>query len=498
MNLLQNRKFKFGAFAVVITVVVVVFAILLNMVFTTLCFKYSWYTDMTPEQLYTISDVSGELLAHLENTDTQIKIIFLQDRDRILESQLMNMIYQCALSYEQQFDFAQIEFIDMEANPAQVNPYKTTAATTLSKTNVIIENGSDFRVVAAEAFFYVDSNTKETIAFNGEYRITSLILQMTQKATPIAYFTTGHGETTENTALWKLFADAGYEVRTIDLTKEAFDPDGKVVIVNGPQYDFIGAYEADGTYTQVNEIDRLSDFMDGRGNVMLFMDPDSMAKNDFTNLYEFMEEWGIAFDSSVIYDSAESVSADGYSVVAEYESEGLGASIVKAITALETQPKTVLRRACPINILWEKKSIDAAVRRVSTILKSPATSKAYAYDGLTEVAGGPFDMMVFVQDHMIVNNEPSDSYLVVCGTSAFSDERFLSSRAYGNSDVLYAIMKVMGKEVVPADIDLKLFENNSLVVTTGQSRAWTVVLTTVMPVSVLIVGAVVYIRRKHL
>ena len=58
-------------------------------------------------------------------------------------------------------------------------------------------------------------------------------------------------------------------------------------------------------------------------------------------------------------------------------------------------------------------------------------------------------------------------------------------------------MKVMGKEVVPADIDLRLFEDKSLVVTNTQARVWTVCLTAVLPAAVIAVGAVVYVRRKR-
>lgn len=497
-KILQNRKFKFGSLSVLLTVAAVVLAVIVNVVFTALCQKYSWYVDMTPEKLYGISDVSEEMLDPLGDTDTQIRIVFLQDRDRIQESYYLNLIYQCALTYTQTFDFIRIDFIDMEAHPQQVQKYMTTAATQLAKNNVIIENGSDFRVIARDAFYYVDSETGDPVAFNGEYRITSTILQLTQKSTPIAYFTVGHGETTENSALWNLFAEAGYEVRTIDLTKEDFAADAKVVIVNGPVYDFIGAYEEDGSYTQVNEINKLADFMDAQGNVMLFMDPSAMAAQSFNNLFEFLEEWGIAFEQAVIKDSANAVSVDGYSVVAQYETEGLGASITKSMRALETIPKTILRYAAPIRILWDEKSIDQSVRRVSTILKSSETSQAYAYDDETVLGSGSYDMMVFVQDRIYINNEPYESYLTVCGTSAFSSEKFIASNAYGNADVLYALMKVMGKETVPADIDLRLFEDTSLVVTNSQAQAWTLALTAIIPGAVLICGVVVFIRRRHL
>ncbi len=496
-GLFANKKFKYGSIAAGLTAAVIVFAVLVNLAFTALCQKYSWYVDMTPERLYGVSETSVALLTPLESTDTQIRIIFLQDRDRVTESYYSNLVYQCAMNFSQQFDFVTVDFIDMEAHPQQVDRYRTTAATQLGKQNVIIENGSDFRVFQLQAFFYSDSQTNELIAMNAEYKITSTILQMTAKSTPIAYFTVGHGETTESSSLWKLFSEAGYDVRTIDLSKETLDPDAKVMIINGPKYDFIGAYEANGALTEVNEMDKVDDFMDGQGNVMLFMDPTAAAEQDFRNLRELLADWGIALGDTVIRDTSNSVSVDGYSLVAQYETEGLGASITKPMRELETIPKTIVHYAMPINTLWETMSIDQSVRKVSTILKSYSTSEALSLSTAESRGTGEFDLMVFSQDSIYIDNEPHYTYLTVCGTSDFCAEEFLSSNAFGNADVLYAIMKVMGKEVVPADIDLRLFEDKSLVVTNTQARVWTVCLTAVLPAAVIAVGAVVYVRRKR-
>ena len=55
--------------------------------------------------------------------------------------------------YAHEFDFITVDYIDIIKHPALANPYKTTTETTVKTTDVIIENGSDFRKFALEAFY---------------------------------------------------------------------------------------------------------------------------------------------------------------------------------------------------------------------------------------------------------------------------------------------------------------------------------------------------------
>ena len=481
-----------------LTIVTVAAVVAVNAIFSALCGAYLWYTDMTTENLYGVSQASHDLLDHLNGTDTQIKIIFCTTKDELEGSYYSKLVHQLALSYEKEFDFISVEYVDIIKHPGAINKYKTTAASSIKTTSVIIENGSDFRVFKLEGFYTFAESDNSVFAFNGEKKVVSAILQMTGD-NPIAYFTVGHSETTTSSKLAELFTTAGYDVRTIDLTKEDIDPSAQVVIINGPVYDFIGAYKSDGTYSEVNEIEKIADFLDNHGNLMVFMNPSSMATQDFPELSEFLSEWGIAFNQSVIKDPNNAVSVDGYSLVATYETEGLGASLHKSIRELETTPKTIVRYSMPIDILWSSKSIDQSSRGVSAILTSSAEATAYSFEDENEAVGkGPFNLLTITQDVQYIDNEPYFSYVMVGGTSMFADQTYLESNAYGNADILYAAMKAMGKETVPVGIDFRLFEDNSLDITSQQANNWTIVLTAVVPALVLIGGFVVWIRRRHL
>ena len=245
---------------------------------------------MTATKLYELSE---EMIDFMDGVvDTKISIIFCEPFDKLEENVYQKIVYTTALNLQNRYDWIDVSYIDIITDPGSVKPYKTTEASRIKTTNVIITNGSDFRVFAIEAFYTFAQSDNSVFAYNGEYKIVSAILQM-EGEHPIAYFTTGHSETVDNSALWALFEEAGFDTRSIDLVKEDIDPAAKIVIINGPLYDF-GGYKDD-----VNEIAKLDRFVDDRGSLMVFVDPETQ---ELPELEEYLSEWGIKFGRAVIRD----------------------------------------------------------------------------------------------------------------------------------------------------------------------------------------------------
>ncbi len=491
-SIFSNKKFKYGSSAILLTAVIIAAVVSANAIFSAVCSALLWYVDMSAEQLYGITDASRELLSDLSNTDAKIKIIFCTPKDKLEQEYYQKIVHQCALSFSREFDFIEIEYLDIITYPTSVNKYKTTAATSIKTTSVIIDNGSDFRNYSINGFYKFAESDNSVFAFDGEFQITSAILQLCYE-NPIAYFTVGHGETTTSSRLAQLFTYAGYDVKTIDLAKEEIDPSAQVIVINGPRYDFMGYNN------EVDEISKIADFLDAHGNLMVFMDPTAMGMQNFVELNQFLSEWGISFGQAVLKDSYNSISTDGLSIVAEYLTEGMGSSLTTSIRTLETIPKTVTRNTMPIDILWESKYIDQATRTVSSVLVSPETTQSFAFtDENSALSNGPFNLLTISQDLVYINNESFTSYVLAAGTTLFTDSQYLESNAYGNADVIYSAMKAMGRVKVPINIDFRLFEDNSLDVTTSQANMWTGVFITVIPVIMLTLGTIVYMKRKHL
>jgi hypothetical protein len=87
---------------------------------------------------------------------------------------------------------------------------------------------------------------------------------------------------------------------------------------------------------------------------------------------------------------------------------------------------------------------------------------------------------------------------MVVGSTDFATDAYLHTNAYANSDILYAAMRIMGKETIPNDLEHKYLEDQSLEITKEAANNWTLAICIIAPVIVFTVGTIIQIRRKHL
>ncbi len=490
-NFYSRKRFLYGSAATAFSCLFIAVVIVFNIVFTALANKYMWQIDMTKEQIFTLSDAAKELLA---DVDDEVYIYFASEPDVLEADTYMNYIYTTARQIEAAFDNIHVECKDVVKNRAFFEPFRTTSATKIYTSSVIVASGGESIVYTNNAFFTDDPTTGQIWAYNGEYKMVSGILQVTSSELPIVYFTTQHGEDlgADANALHALFKDNGFDVRTIDLSKEELSEDARIVVINDPAYDFIGA-EADSE--EFNEIAKLDAFLDRLGCLIVFSSPDNAGR--LNNLGEFLEEWGIAFTpNTYVRDTEHSVSTDGTSVVTAYDANTLGSSLYKDITSnFVTPPKTISPYTTPIQILWENGGDLSGTREVSPVLQSYDSAVAVT-DG-AEGDSGVYNFLTVSREMRLLNNDYYYSYVVAIGSPDFASAKYLNSNAYANNDILSAVMRATGREKILADLPFKAFDNTELTITTEQAKNWTLAFVAAMPLIAAATGLAVWVRRKH-
>lgn len=478
------------AFTIGFIAIVVIF----NIIFTALASKYSWYIDMTEEQVFTLSDEAKEIMSDITN---EVKIIFASEPDVLMtgsDSTYMRYVYTTAKQLEEECANITVECVNVLKHPSYFREYYNTTNTDIDSDSVVVVSGDEIRIFAAEAFFTFDENYEYVWAYNGEYKLISGIMQVTQTDTPIVAFTTEHGESLDDNGagnLATLFADNGFEVQTVNLANETLDDDCRILVIYNPRYDFVGS-EADAS--QFNEIQKIDDFLDDYGCLLVFAEPQYV--DNLTNLNEFLEEWGISYvGDTYIRDKDHAMTVDGYGIVTEYQSDTLGASIYSELSALSTPPKAMIYKSMPIDILWESGGDLSGSRDVSAVLKSHDTSELVVDGEVTEV--GSYNVMTISRETRIVDNEYYYSYVIAAGSPTFSDGAYVVSNSYANKDVLSAAMKAVGRERVLAVLDFKPFDDDDITITTDEANKWTAAMTLAIPVIVAACGIYIVTRRKH-
>lgn len=478
------EKLRHGSFSLVLTIAVVAFCIVCNVLLSALANVVELSVDLTGDALFSVSDAT---IAQLSATKEQSYTIhFCKPLDELTQNAYTQLIYACAKQFADKMDNVTIDYLDIFRYPALAEKYKRSASDTVLSTDVIVENANGmYRKFARDAFFVRESEESTSFyAFNGEFKLASAFLQLAGLYNPVASFTIGHGET-QPTALMQLFEDAGYTVKTVNLRTEQPDPYTKVMVIYDPLYDFIGE-NSDGTQ---NEITVLDDYLLGQNALMVFCDPQTPH---LPQLYEYLEEWGISFGNTVIQDSASSASADGLSVIATLPTEGTGASLHSTMRQLASQPIVVAKDATPVYSLFTSKN----QRTVSSVLSTTKSAVSIAADNTQ--SRGQYDLMTLSRETRVVDNESVYSHVLACGSTGFVQNTYLLKNSYGNRDILYAAMNAFNRDMVPIDISYKYFDDNSISISTTQANTWLIALSIVIPAAVLITGSVVWIRRRHL
>ncbi len=507
-QLFSGRRFKYGSLAVAFTACFIAVIILVNAVITSLFTKYGVYSDFTKSSIYTLNEEAEEYLQYINN---DIDIKFAVPLDTIKSSSMLNMVYMCALEYQEATKDMEhkitVSYFDSYLYPAQFAQYKELVSGDWQSTNVIIETPNNVPIVYTVNSFF-SSYEGEIVGFSGDRKFMSAFLQLAGIERPVVCFTVGHGEvkgtqkfdTNGNYAGYELgeddkykdfftmFADAGFELRWIDLLKEDIPSECRLLVILDPKTDFYSSEEDD--LFAVSELDKVSTYMakENAGSTMIFK---GSTGYEFPLLDEFLGDWGLEIDSTkTVKESAEnSISIDGSVFSVQYTTEGLGTSLQKRYRDL----RTVFKNASPMRI---QPNFETDPNTITSALFTTSGSASVAGNDGNGYQTGKFDLMTLTTKHSYVDGDNMYSYLAACGCPEMLE--YVGSPSFANRGVINAIINKLPLKNAIVGWDFKEFENYGLTSITSEAvTAWTVVLAVVMPLCVTVVGCVVVIRRKR-
>ncbi len=523
----SSRKFKYGSLSVIMTCVIIAAIMLFNGVFKLLADKYLWYTDLTRDEIYTLSDVAVQAL---ENVDRDVHILFCDDPDNLEADYYSKMVYKTALGLAEKNDHVHVDHVNIWREPSAVNKFKNNSKDAIYSSDVIIHSGTEFRVYRLKSMFvFNDSSSDTPWAYNGEKKIVSGILAVTQAESPIACITVNHGEPfmtdsalAETQYILSLLEDGGYKVHLLDLAHNDIPEDCRLMVVYDPQDDFL---VKDGVST-ISEIEKLDRFLDGTNALMVFMNP---ATPVLPNLEEYLEEWGIKFDrhtdnlgntqGTTIRDYQNSLTEDGMTIVGNYATYGLGASLHSDMRTTYP-PKVIFKNAMGISYSdtyqtsWYEDEEDpnykfsygsyykdGISRGMYDIFVSPASATEVVDTNVVgkATAQDPFKLMTLTRESRMVDNQNEDySYVLACGSTDFLSSTLLLSNTYGNTDLMLSALRATGREFIPVGLDLKPFATTNIeTLTTAQANRYTIILILAPTLITAAAGIYILVRRKY-
>lgn len=514
----QNRKWRYRSASIGIAAIVIAAVLLINIVASAVCSGNRLFIDLTSEYIYTFSDGARYLLGNTieqvnqardEDDPVRVDIIFCADPDILCGNEYMRYIYYTALEMQKAFsDTVHVSTCNVLQNPSAVDAYRTNSYSNIYQSNIIVASGTEFRIYSYKAFYKSDESSGKIAVYNGEQIFLRGILAVTRAESPICALTVNHGEPfateagrTEYSEFLKLIQSAGYDIVYLDLEKEEIPENCRLIITFDPQTDFATDF-GKGT---VSEIGKLEKYLNNVYSYMVFADADTPTLPVWE---EFLEDWGISFsrytetdaESGKVeiagtleaVDPAHALDTAGNKIIAEYETEAPSSAVTDDMLKYGNYPKVIFENAVPVSLssvyqlkyeLEDSENETGAytygyyfkngeTRESYDVFRTGDTAYAFAKsngerlteDGKALIADtrGSYSLMriscrsQLVNESQFLSSVNDLTYVCAVGSTSFASNEMLSTNAYGNTDVLLATFRMIGREVEPVGIDFKI------------------------------------------
>lgn len=511
MSAATRKKFKYGGIATAITCVVVAIVVVVNVLVNVLVNKYPIKLDLTENAVYEISD---ETIAYLKTLEKDVNFTVLSDEGAFKTSgSYMKMVSETLERYAQYSDRITLTYVDPTTNPDVLNSFQEGYSGTLKDGDIIISDAADktkMRVVNMNNMFTYDEEkyyyyayynyyTLEDCitAFKGEQDLTAALMYVTD-ADPVnvAVLAAANGQYIYNadfhSRALQIFEQTltknGYNVVEIDVYTDELDPAVyDVLVLPAPVNDLT-----------TDAIDKISAFLHNDGNyhrdLVYFAD---FTQSATPNINALLESWGLSVGSATVREGDSSkaqqvqlaVSSSAFAVpVASIVDETYSAGL--ANTALP-----IVAPLCrPIEILWESKTSGVTAKLLESsdsVYLASMTEEGEEQEGV-----GAQTLMAISTRANVVNGETFDSNIMVIGSMLMSDYVVMQTPAYNNAEYLMNAVNTMtgkGNSLIIADKELA---KSAISITANQFKGVVAVLFAI-PCAVVIIGVVVFVRRRN-
>ncbi len=451
-----------GLLTVILILALAVFA-LVNACAALLAGHYGLSIDMTEERLYELSDVTRDVCASLAE-DTVIRVLSAQNEYPEAYREILSR-------YGRLSDRLEILYTDPADNPLLISHYQQTGLE-LRPSDLLVSGAERTKAVAYRDTLVYDGDRPSGIDI--EQQLTAAILYVNSVETPLALFTSGHGERASE-SLKKLFSSNNFTTGNVALGVEALGSPA-VVVAAAPAYDFAP-----------RELDLLSAYLAGGGRLMVFAEP---SPTPLPNLKAFLAGWGMTLEDDVVFEEKAYASGSPGSIIPLYAPH-------------------------PVNAVFESNRIYAVLPATRSItLSSPApnlarvapllisTGDAYAKTDLSFISAakaagdlpGPFVMAAVAEK----GTGEGRAAVFLAGSRLIYADDLLSAGSYANRLFLTRAVAHLWENASPVSIPHKALGNDPLPVTRAQGLTWGLLLSALLPAAALAAGAAVKIRRNRL
>lgn len=466
----SSRKFKLGGFQTLTMIIVIVVVIVLNLIVG----KMNFTVDLSSDKIYTLTEDTKNLAGGLSDDIT--------------------MYYMCqegkeALQVEKVMDqYDKLGHITVEKKDPVVYPNfaKTYTEDEITDNDVIVvdtKNNKSKHVKYSEMIIQdMDYSTySQTTTLDAEGQLTAAIQSVTSAETKKIYYTAGHGEAELDASFTDILNKSNMKSGSLDTaSQKAVPEDCDILLFNGPKYDITEAeYKMLGTYLKEG------------GKAMFLMNVEA-SKQPYLN--KLLSDYGINIVQGYVFDSEKCINKELPTYLSpNVESHDITADVKDTLvcaplTVGMTSQKKVRSTLSVESLLTTSESAFSRTDKTESSLDKTGSDVA-----------GPFSVAMAATDKYAENTKGAGhaTKLVVYGSYNFTGSGFISDNKYGNrSMILNSLTWLTGSETSTLAIPTRSLDQQSVQIKEGDRIFWTAALVVVIPLVLLVIGFVIWYRRR--
>lgn len=441
--------------------------------------------DLTEDKLFTLTEESKE---QVKNINKDINIYFVGYSDD-------NSTLDLAKQYTKANDKIKVEAVTSENRPDLVQKYGIET----DSEGIIIESGSQYKVLSSSDLYTYDSTTYESINV-AEEKLTAAIKSVSVEELPKVYFLSGYSSfsLTSGMQYFNMYLENEVnEVKTLDILSEGKVPDDcNTLVIATPEKDF------DDVATNA-----ITDYINKGGNV-LWLNAAMAQSKELTNVNKILALYGVKpFEVGIIRetDSSKMVSDSPDLIMPEiqysdvtnklHDSEGV---IFINATKINVASDEELEALNTTKTELIKTSENAYFR---TNFENSSNAVQQGEEQTSFLVGAQFNKRISEANEETGEKEIT-SKLIIYGENFFISDYQLTKTtqtpmvAYRkNKDlVLNSIAYLSDRE---EDITVRKSTGSITYTATEQENRIILAIITIVPLLIIIVGIVVWIRRKR-
>lgn len=490
----HKEKFKHGSLAVVFTVVFIAVIIVINVLVSALTTRFpSMNFDLTKEGLNTLSDEATDVAKEIVN-ETTIYIIGSEDAIRGDEvysnySLKYSQVANLADRLHELNDKIKVEYIDPDMNPQFISDY---AGDSLTTGKVMVKTDKRHKTLAVTDLFSIqqDSSTGQYNYYSKvDGALANALYLVNLDTVPVVAFATGHNEmltVSDNLSTFTgMLNDNNFEVKEFNMLTDEIPEDASIVVLGTPTTDYTS-----------EELSKLEAYLDDEkmasSRTLYVMTAPNAGWSSMPNLSSFLAEWGMEPQSQEVLES--NTNNTLYNMP-----YAIFANVTDSVLS-KTYDNVVKVQAAPVKRLF------TANNDISTYSVIETSDTAYLSNDekvLETPETDTYTILAFAQRYMDNQGKICANVVVDgCAADFYDGSSLLGNSTFGNKDVTLDLIKnLTGTTDTRVGLTVNQTQTNTMDINASSAVTWSVgmmLFTIVVPVAVLVIGLVIFLRRRHL